>query len=337
MRTDGLTACSIALFVSLSAHGARPEQSHRIEEAAYIRIGGIEEWVSMRGDDDGRPVLLVVHGGPGDVQSPFVKAYAPYEHDFVLVQWDQRGGGRTYAKYGKETPNLTLTQQIDDGIELSEWLHRRFPKQQLILLGHSWGTIVGTGMVQKKPDLFYAYVGTGQVASWPAIVNHKFDVALRGARSKQDTQTLSMLESIGTPDPANVSQFFVISRAATRTLLPADDAAWFAATPQNLAESPGFSEKEIKAYSEGLNYSVSTLMPTLIQVDLTRSAPSVNVPYCVIQGTDDINVSPEAAKVYFDSITAPKKHFYFMNGAGHFALATHQPEFLADLKDCLRN
>ena len=72
----------------------------RVEDARFVQLGGLAQWITIRGDDDREPLLLVVHGGPGDVQSPFVSSYAPYERHFVVVQWDQRGAGRTYRRYG---------------------------------------------------------------------------------------------------------------------------------------------------------------------------------------------------------------------------------------------
>src|SRR5687767_12656322 len=94
-----------------------PAYAARVEEASLISIGGIDQWVTIRGDDN-KPVLLLLHGGPGDVQSPFVSVYAPYESEFLLVQWDQRGAGRTFAASG--AADITLEMQISDGIELSE-------------------------------------------------------------------------------------------------------------------------------------------------------------------------------------------------------------------------
>ena len=97
-----LLAVAVALDECVEA------QTWRIEEASFVKIGGIEQWVTIRGDDKRKPVLLLLHGGPGDVQSPFISTYAPYEKDFVLVQWDQRGAGRTFAKNG--TAGVTLRE-----------------------------------------------------------------------------------------------------------------------------------------------------------------------------------------------------------------------------------
>ena len=204
-----IAASFIALFlVAGSVHAQRSAQ--RIEEASFITIGGIEQWVTIRGDDRRNPVLLLLHGGPGDVQSPFVSTYAPYEKDFVLVQWDQRGAGRTFAKNG--AAGVTREKLIADGIDLAEQLHKRFPRAPLILFGHSWGSIIATGMAQQRPELFAAYVGTGQVASWADTVQFQFDFLKQRYKEKGDTAALAALEAIGKPDPKNVKQYFGFSR-----------------------------------------------------------------------------------------------------------------------------
>src|SRR5215510_3556975 len=140
----------IAFLVAGFVHAQGSAQ--RVEQASFIKVGGIEQWVTIRGDNRRNPVLLLLHGGPGDVQSPFISTYAPYEKDFVLVQWDERGAGRTFAKNG--AAGVTREKLIADAIDLAEQLHTRFPGSPLILFGHSWGTIVGTAMAQQRPELF---------------------------------------------------------------------------------------------------------------------------------------------------------------------------------------
>src|SRR5258706_9020633 len=98
------------------------ERSSRIEEARYISIGGIEQWVTLRGDRRDAPILLLLHGGPGDSQSPLTSTYEPFERSYVLVQWDQRGAGKTYSKNRGPDSDVTLERIAQDGIELSEHL-----------------------------------------------------------------------------------------------------------------------------------------------------------------------------------------------------------------------
>jgi pimeloyl-ACP methyl ester carboxylesterase len=182
-----IAASLVALFLAAgSFHAQRSAQ--RIEEVSFITIGGIEQWVTIRGDSGRNPVLLLVHGGPADVQSPLVATYAPYEQDFVLVQWDQRGAGRTYAKNG--AAGVSAAKIIADGIDLADHLRKRFPTKKLYLFGHSWGSVVATEMAQRRP-------------------------------------ALAALEAIGKPDPKNVKQYFGFSRPI-RQYMNASDTAWLA-------------------------------------------------------------------------------------------------------------
>jgi pimeloyl-ACP methyl ester carboxylesterase len=108
-----------------------------IDRSSFVSIGGIDQWVSIKGEDPGNPVLLVVHGGPGEAQWPAAERYKPWEKAFTVVQWDQRGAGHTYGRYGAHTPDVTLDRIAKDGIEVAEYLCRTLGKKEIIDLGHS--------------------------------------------------------------------------------------------------------------------------------------------------------------------------------------------------------
>jgi pimeloyl-ACP methyl ester carboxylesterase len=277
--------------------------------------------------------LLLIHGGPGDVQSPFASVYAPYERDFVLVQWDERGAGRTFAKNG--AAGVTLEKQIADGIDLSELLRKRFPEQKLILLGHSWGSIVATGMAQQRPELFDAYIGTGQASSWAATVQFQFDFLKQRAKEKEDTAALAALEKIGKPDPKNVDQYFGFSRPL-RQNMNASDTGWLANLLQ-LLKANGETDTTIKSLGDGMNASGSALIGTSVTTDLPATATNFKIPYYIIQGRHDLFAPTSLAKAYFDKVLAPKKRFVVIEDAGHFALATHQADVIAALKAMLNS
>src|SRR5438094_5986608 len=141
-----------------------------VNRSGFVSIGGIEQWIDIRGGDSGKPVLLVVHGGPGEAQWPVADKYLAWEKTFVIVHWDQRGAGHTCGRYGDKTPDMNLDRIVRDGIEVAQYLCRTQYKKKVIVLGHSWGSIVAVNMVRQRPDLFAAYVGTGPVASWAASV-----------------------------------------------------------------------------------------------------------------------------------------------------------------------
>jgi proline iminopeptidase len=322
-----IAASFVALFVvSGSVHAQRSAQ--RIEEASFITIDGIEQWVTVRGDDRRNPVLLLLHGGPGDVQSPFVSTYAPYEKDFVLVQWDQRGAGRTFANNG--AAGVTREKLIADGIDLAEQLHKRFPRAPLILFGHSWGTIIATGMAQQRPELFAAYVGTGQVTAWADTVQFQFDFLKQRYKEKGDAAALAALEAIGNPDPKNVDQYFRFSRPI-RQNMNASDTAWLAGL-KNSYSANGETEAALKAIGDGMSASGGALIGASVATDLPATATSFNIPYYVIQGRHDLFAPTPLVETYFNKVSAPKKRLIIIEDAGHFALATHQAEMIAALK-----
>lgn len=321
----------IALVLFAGSVRAQPP-SQRIEEASFITIGGIEQWVTVRGDDRRNPVVLLLHGGPGDVESPLVSTFAPYEKDFVLVQWDQRGAGRTFAKSG--TAGLTLERLIDDGIDLAKILHRRFPGAPLIVFGHSWGTIIATGMVQQRPELFTMYVGTGQVTSWANMVQFQFDFLKQRYKEKGDDVALRALEAIGTPDPKNVQQYFGFSRPI-RQNMNASDTSWLTGLLKSYTAN-GVTEPALKAIGDGMNASGPALIDASVAADLPATATSFTIPYYVIQGRHDLFSPTPPVETYFKKVSAPKKRLIILEDAGHFALATHQAEMIAALKTVMQ-
>jgi pimeloyl-ACP methyl ester carboxylesterase len=166
-----LTVGSAMLLVEVAAAQRIP-----IEEARFLRLGGIDQWITIRGSGRATPILLILHGGPGETQSPLAATYAPLERDFVVVQWDQRGGGKTLARAGTASQDTSLDLLIRDAIELTEYIRTYLNTNNVILIGHSWGSFLGVHIVMRRPELFRAFVGTGQVVSWPGIVDAQLSI-----------------------------------------------------------------------------------------------------------------------------------------------------------------
>jgi len=332
MKSSSGMAVAFLAAVLLAASVRAQSPTQRLEEASFFSIGGIDQWVTIRGDDRRNPVLLLLHGGPGDVQSPLVSTYAPYEKDFVLVQWDQRGAGRTFARSG--AAGVAQEKIVADGIDLAEQLRRRFPKQKLIVFGHSWGSVVATEMVQRRPELFDAYVGTGQVAAWADAVQFQFDFLKRRYKENGDSNALAALEAIGKPDPKNLQQYFSFSRPIRQYLNPSDT-AWLAAM-RKVAVANGEAETTMKATGEGMSVSGAALSGSMVAEDLSATALRFRLPYYVIQGRYDLFTPTPLAEAYFKKVSAPSKRLIIIEDAGHFALATHQPNVIAALRETVR-
>lgn len=308
-----------------------PQPAGPIREAAFVHIGGIDQWVTIRGADRRNPVLLFVHGGPGDAQSSLASVYEPYERDFTFVQWDQRGAGRTYGANRDSPPDLDRV--IADGVELAQYLTRHLGKPKIVVLGHSWGSQVAVGMAQRRPDLFAACVGTGQVGSFAEAERAQFDFMLERARAAGDQKIVAKLEAIGTPDPTNADQYF--SWWSIRNpYMPPSDLAWFAKMRELTRSNPELA-REAELVGAGMMYSGPKLVATMLATDLPRTAPRLNVPFFVIQGADDMATPTSVAAHYFAIVQAPVKKMVLIPHAGHFAIVTHVDEFRAVLRSLI--
>src|SRR5690625_3870492 len=176
-----------------------------IDEQMYVEIGGIDQWITIRGEDRANPILLTVPGGPGSTYTVFNPLLREWEKHFTVVQWDPRGAGKTFGKNGIEgSGSLTFDLLVHDGIELSEYLLEYFGQEKLILLGSSVGSIIAMKMVKEKPELFHAYVGTDQNVG--ADPNHiSYNLAVNALEEADDEKKLQEVASIG-PDKSLWSQ-----------------------------------------------------------------------------------------------------------------------------------
>lgn len=305
---------------------------NRIDEATYAEIGGIEQWITIRGEDRNNPVLLFLHGGPGDATNPWGYAgFRSWLKYFTVVQWDQRGAGRTFGRNGAGSAStITPDRMVQDGIELSEWLKKKFNKDKIVLVGHSWGSVLGFFMVKARPELFYAFVGTGQVAADFAQTSGVAYAALVERASRDgNSQALQELKEIG-PPPFKHGKDFAVQHKWANLLEGADvflaSALGFALT------APAYSVRDINDWFEGQGVSNDHLAPYYDELDRKLLGSQLAVPVFVIQGAEDYTTPTSLARSYVNSLHAPRKAFLTIRGAGHFAVFTRQDEFLKDLK-----
>jgi pimeloyl-ACP methyl ester carboxylesterase len=314
------------LFLSSFVSAETPQTANsEIQEERFVKLGGIDQWITIRGANRANPVLLLIHGGPGDAQSLLRNTYAIYENDFTIVQWDQRGAAKTYAANPNSPPEPERVEM--DGIELAQYLCNYLAKKKILLLGHSWGTYLGMGMIQKRPELFAAYIGTGQVGSFRDSVQAQFDFLMSHARAANDRKTIEQLEAIGKPDPTSAKQYF--SWWSIRNpYMPAVDSNWIKDLKQIVKTNPEFSEEYLKNWGEGMQYSGRTTVNAMLGTDLAKTANTFSVPFFVIQGKEDMVTPTSVAVKYFDVVKAPTKKLIIIENAGHFALVTNSKEFL---------
>ena len=306
--------------------------SNGIDEGSYVKIGGIEQWITIRGEDRHNPVLLFLHGGPGDATNPWgYAAFRSWLKYFTVVQWDQRGAGRTFGRNGASTAStITPDRMVQDGIELSELLKKRLHKDKILLVGHSWGSVLGFFMVKTRPDLFYAFVGTGQVAAeFSRSTAVAYTALLERASRQGNLPAVQELKEVGPPPYKDGKGFGVLHKWA----MLVERADVFLASALGFAfTAPEYSVRDIDDWFDGQVVSGEHLEPYFDELDRKLLGGELAVPVFVIQGADDYTTPVSLAKTYLDSLRAPRKAFVTIEGAGHFAVFTKQEEFLNDLR-----
>lgn len=301
-----------------------------IDEAIFVSIGGVEQWVTIRGQDRANPVLLFLHGGPGDVTSCWTFAlFAPWEEHFTVVQWDQRGAGRTLRKSGPAVaPTLTVDRMAQDGIELAEYLRKHLGKDKIILVGHSFGSILGLQMVRTRPDLFYAYVGTGQVADETKNYAGAYDALLKKARAAGNQRAVDELTKAG-PPPYSSGEGYGVQRKWSNAFEGAD--RFLPSTLGLTLVAPGCSVEDINDSAAGQMLSGERLVPQTKSSGPKELGLKFSIPIFFFQGAEDFTTPTALARDYLKALQAPRKEFVPIQGAGHFAVFIHSDQFLDEL------
>jgi pimeloyl-ACP methyl ester carboxylesterase len=293
----------------------------QVNEEGYVKIGGIEQWVTVKGSDCGNPVLLIVHGGPGNPNSIFGQLpYVAWEKDFTIVQWDQRGAGRTFSRNPATAEGvLTIAGLANDGNEVAAFAAKHLNAKKVILFGGSWGSALSVHMAKSRPELFVAYLGTGQLVNGRENETDSYRKLMLLARAASDSKAIAALEAMGAPpwtNPRNPGQFRKISRGyEAKTTTPAPK-GWFALAPAY--ESP----KMQADYEAGEDYSWIQYVGMKGEgmhatLDLYKLGTDFKMPVFMVVGEQDLTTTPEVAKRYFDAISAPKKEYFLLPATGH--------------------
>jgi proline iminopeptidase len=308
-----------------------------VELLKKVRIGGIDQWVSVRGVDRRNPVLLHIHGGPGYVSIPMSWWFSRgWEEFFTVVQWDQRAAGKTYLLTDpqKVAPTLTPERMIADAEEMAVWARKELGKDKILVLGHSWGSFLGLELAQRHPEWLYAYIGVCQLIDGPESERRGWRFAMDAARREGNAKAVRELEAIA-------------PYAIPGRILPIKDIyverKWVGyyggvmayrrdnSTDSELAKlSPDYSDQEITRIWEGNEFSTPYLLPEVVALNLATHR-KLSVPLILFLGRHDRNVNSDVAAAWFDTVQAPEKHIVWFEHSGHIPMTEEPGKFLLSL------
>ncbi|MBI1238920.1 MAG: alpha/beta fold hydrolase [Alphaproteobacteria bacterium] len=292
----------------------------------WVELGGVRQRLLIRGRDRANPILLVLHGGPGIPEiAQFREFNAPLEEAFLVVQWDQRGAGRSFDILA-DPAALTIAQMEADLDELVVLLKDRYGQRKIFLLGHSWGSFLGIRYAARHPENVAAYVGVGQVAWMIEGEDRSHDFVIAQATAANDTDVLSAMQEIGRPPYSTFSAmrqrgFVALYGGALHKPEMAPKIGGAAMS------GPEMTWADYVLGTAGAWRSLDRLFPELMTINLMKEVPSLDVPVYFALGRYDHQVPADLAAVYFDRLRAPKKKLVWFENSAHNPLYEESEAF----------
>ena len=311
----------------VDAHGSVIPGS--IATLEQVSLGGSQQWITIRGKSTHNPVLLFLAGGPGGSQLSTTRhTLSGLEDHFVVVNWDQPGAGKSFDAVNRST--LTPARYTSDGHELVLYLRQRFGVDKVYVLGESWGSALGIMLVQRYPELFYAFIGTGQMVAFTETDVTCYEFALRWAQERGDTAKVEQLRSQGPPP------YYGDGVAMKQANYLLDTFNYMNDNPQiyegfnTLADlaSPEFGLYDKVNWVRGVLDTLGIVYPQLWTVDFRTQAVRLDLPVYFLIGRYDINAPTIFTEQYYALLTAPHKEIVWFEHSGHNPWVTESARFV---------
>jgi pimeloyl-ACP methyl ester carboxylesterase len=308
-----------------------------VERLEKVRIGGIDQWVSIRGADRRNPVLLFIHGGPGYISMPMSWWFSRgWEEYFTVVQWDQRAAGKTHLLTDPATiaPTLTLERMEADAEEMAAWVRKELGKKKIFVVGHSWGSYLGLELAKRHPDWLYAYIAVAQLADGPESERRGWQFAMDAARRAGDMQAIHELEAIAPYAPDNKP--VPLNNIYTQRKWVGVYGGVMAYRKDNQAESaladlsPDYTDEDIPHIWDGNKFAAPYLLPQVLSLDLSTTK-KLACPLILFEGRHDFNVNAEVAASWFEKVEAAEKHIVWFEHSAHLPMTEEPGKFLLSL------
>jgi len=301
-----------------------------IAEEERLDINGLEQWTLTRARDREAPILLILHGGPGAGEFAWFRAYnSALENDFVVVHWDQRGAGKSFDS---DTPadTMNLEQYLSDIDVLVDHLRTKFARERIAVLGHSWGSLLGTIYVSRHPDKISAYIGTGQLSDMRANETSSYDFTLAQAQRLNNQDALADMEEIGRP-PYGVSET-IVQRGWLDEFgggLTHENRSKFTLVLDALAV-PEFNLLDLIALVRSALFSMDHLWAEIGDINLDKTYVNFDVPVFFLLGRHDNQTPTALSERYFEIISAPDKDLFYFEHSAH-SPPWEEPALFADI------
>lgn len=294
------------------------ETANSISLLETIVLGGVEQWILLRGQDQNKPILLWVHGGPGAAQIGYISHYTDkMEKDFIVVNWDQRGAGLSFSKnISKES--MTVEQIVNDLIELVRKLCARFQQEKVYILGHSWGTILSYIAVQRHPELFHGYISVSQLVNWQENERRSYELTLQMTKERGQKKAYSQLKKLGSP-PWRTTKSERLHNKWLGLLGGGmiHEGSFLKMFIQPIMQRTEYRIFDALKWLRGKVFSMSALKEELESIDLYHYSLNLQVPIAFCYGRYDLICPSELAEDFYHKLQAPHKKWVWFEKSAH--------------------
>lgn len=295
-----------------------------------VQIGGMDQWILIRGRDLNNPVLLWLHGGPGAAQIPLARHYnGELEKDFIVVHWDQRGAGKSNPRdFDEET--MTFSRFINDTHELTAYLKERFGREKIFLVGHSWGSQLGINVVQKYPEDYYAFVGVSQAvdAARGAEIAHAW--LQNQFKENGNTRELQRLEELGLPPYPDHRVYVQFAGMVIKAGGGLD--VGMGRLASIALRSPEYRAADYIAWFRGSTRGSGPMWEETRDFNMFRDVPQLLLPVYFFSGVLDYNTPFELVEEYYAFLDAPRgKQLVRFENSAHAPFMAEPDKFNSEL------
>jgi len=310
----------------------RITSANGVDSLEKIMLGGVEQWISVRGWDKSNPVLLFLHGGPGAGDIVIARnSDIKLARHFVVVRWDQRGAGKSYSSR-IPIDSMNIEQFVSDTLELVEMLRNRFNVSKIYLVGHSWGSELGLLVMDRRPEYFYSFVGVGQLVDVRENETISYQFTLDKAAELGNRKALTVLKKIG-PPPHDYKKLMIQRKWLEKFGgVHHKEEIGLAYFLKLGAISPDITLYDGFRYFRGQYFSLEHMWEKeLYKVNLFISVPRIDAPVYFFLGRYDFNTPFEIAERYYEQLQAPKgKTIIWFENSAHI-IPHEEPELFCDM------
>ncbi len=296
-----------------------------ISTLGQVTINGTKHCIMIRGNDKSNPVIIFVHGGPGTTEIPYVRKYQDLlEQNFTIVHYDERATGKSYHFF-EDYSNLSIDLLVEDLLALTDYISNKLSTKQIILAGHSFGTVVSIKAAFKAPEKYLAYVGIGQIGDFWSRELESLEYCLKQATLNNNIQDIRDIEacyqSVLNHKESFPRKFTRKYGGVSRLINDASDIV------SGLLLSPEYNFIDTIRFGKGRSISNKILWTELMESNLPNEVSELKIPCYFVMGKYDYLTPVKTAKDYFDSISAPYKDFIVFEESAHYPQFEEKQKF----------